>query len=89
MDYRIFIVSIPFLIALIFTLTLLIKWELEDNFDNTTKSTINIKNLDYNYGFIDKNKYIEGMQSIKENKFIFNILIIASLVFFLLIYSII
>ena len=89
MDYRIFIVSIPFLIALIFTLTLLIKWELEDNFDNTTKSTINIKKLDYNYGFIDKNKYTEGLQSIKENKFIFNILIIASLVFFLLIYSLI
>ena len=84
MDYRIFIVSFPFLIALIFTLSLFIKWELEDDFDTTNDSLININN----YGFINKNAYQQEKENINNNKFIFNILIISSLVFFILIYSI-
>ena len=88
MDYRIFIVSFPFLLVILFTITLFIKWEYEDTISKVNNSTINIRNLNYDNGFINKDLYDQNLDSIKLNKIVLNILIIATLTFLVLISTI-
>ena len=86
MDHRIFIVAIPFLVALIFTLFLLVKWEILDQKSASNSSMIKIENLNYTSGLIDRNIDL-GVLPDFNKKTILNLTLLPSIIFFILIYT--
>ena len=85
MDYRLLIVSFPFLLSLVFTLCILIYNEYKDFFGQYSKGTINSKSLKYENTYLNKLIISTGYEDINIKEIISNIVTISSVSFLLLI----
>ena len=87
MDLRFFLVSFPFLLALLFTLILLIKWECTDDINSQSDSKFSLIKLNYSNGFINKNYLSREYLTLNKNNFLLNIIIFPTITFLLLIFT--
>lgn len=85
MDYRLLIVSFPFLLSLVFTLCILIYNEHKDFSGQYSKGTINIKNLKYENTYLNKLIIRNGYEDVNIKEILSNIVTLSTVSFVLLI----
>ena len=85
MDYRLLIVSFPFLLSLVFTLCILIYNEYKDFFGQYSKETVNIKSLKYENTYLNKLIISNGYEDVNIKEILSNIAALSTTVFLLLI----
>ena len=85
MDYRLLIVSFPFLLSLVFTLCILIYNEHKDSFGQYSKETVNIKGLKYENTYLNKLIISNGYEDVNIKEILSNIVTLSTIIFLLLI----
>ena len=85
MDYRLLIVSFPFLLSLVFTLCILIYNEHKDFFGQYSKETVNIKSLKYENTYLNKLIISNGYEDVNIKEILSNIVTLSTIIFLLLI----